>query len=432
MKKLILITIILFLFSAKIYSEEVFFQKLNLGDSIDYIKEISTIDSVYEKGFTPFFLSHVYLSENLFGIPFKISLDIADSITEGIFYYKNDCSNVKNSLENYYKISEHLKNLYGIPQVSTNYGTSSIQLDEYINLGKEHFLQNVLDEYNLPNITGISFESDFSDNFTKVNLNFMYFNELSESVEYNSNIFLTISGTPIWVEAQKANIRKKPSTNSEIIVSLDKGFELLLIGKQNDWYKVLYEDDKYALKTCWVYNTLVSREKVSTFEHDFRNATWGISKSEIKKIETAKLLDETDEVLMYRGKVGTYDAVIVYKFTNNKLRTGAYFVKEEHTNENLFIEDYNDINKILKTKYGMPTTDDIIWIDTLYKDKYSDWGFAVSLGDLKYSTTWKIGNMSIVHTLDGDNYKINHDIVYFDMSNQKSNEEHDKQISDGF
>lgn len=168
------------------------------------------------------------------------------------------------------------------------------------------------------------------------------------------------------------------------------------------------------------------------FEHDFRNANWGMSKFEIKEIENSTLKEDSDYGLIYSGSVGIHEASIFYRFTNGKLSTGAYFFDAKHTNKNKCIDDYDSINRILKNKYGTPISEETTWLNDLYKDDYSEWGFAVSLGHLKYVTVWELGETDIIHSLDGDNYSINHSIVYFDANNQELNEEHEKQQSDGF
>jgi len=94
---------------------------------------------------------------------------------------------------------------------------------------------------------------------------------------------------------------------------------------------------------------------------------------------------------------------------------------ENHTNENLYINDYKELKEILIKKYGEPDKKklltlygrgEIYWRDDLFKDDRSEWGFAISLGDLSYSSIWETPTTRIALILDGDNYEINLRIIY--------------------
>ena len=76
------------------------------------------------------------------------------------------------------------------------------------------------------------------------------------------------------------------------------------------------------------------------------------------------------------------------------------------------IKDYKNIKKLLIKKYGAPKEEGKYWSDDLYKDDKSDYGFAVSVGDLAYAARWQTEKTGIVTTLDGGNYEIDHIIVY--------------------
>lgn len=157
----------------------------------------------------------------------------------------------------------------------------------------------------------------------------------------------------------------------------------------------------------------------------FRDASFGISTKEVKSIEKAKfvqtLKNGDEETLIYSGIVGGLNCDIYYFFINNKFLMGAYYFTEEHTNKNLYIDDYKSVLNILKDKYGKPNIDDYEWLNDLYKDDVSEWGFAVSLGHLKYNANWKFSNGSIFTVLKGDNYKISHIVRYatYDYEIQK-------------
>lgn len=147
----------------------------------------------------------------------------------------------------------------------------------------------------------------------------------------------------------------------------------------------------------------------------FRQALWGMSKEEVNKIETSEFLKEDKgggdfaglEMLIYKTEIGTLDAFIVYYFAKNLLTRARYLIMEDHTNKNLYLEDFKSIKSQLTSKYGNPERDDSIWSDDLYKDNPSDYGMAISVGHLMYVAEWYPPETEIQLLLKGDNYEIN-------------------------
>jgi hypothetical protein len=56
--------------------------------------------------------------------------------------------------------------------------------------------------------------------------------------------------------------------------------------------------------------------------------------------------------------------------------------------------------------HGMPLGSNVTWRNDLYKEDYSNWGLAVSLGHLEYSSLWKNQEMEVFLTLSGENNKL--------------------------
>ncbi|GAH71775.1 unnamed protein product, partial [marine sediment metagenome] len=87
-------------------------------------------------------------------------------------------------------------------------------------------------------------------------------------------------------------------------------------------------------------------------------------------------------------------------------------LRGKHSNDNLYIDDYEKLKETLTKKYGKPKFDKVTWDDDLYKDDRSHWGFAVSLGHLDYFSSWETSTTYISLRLNGDNYKISLVIAY--------------------
>jgi hypothetical protein len=89
-------------------------------------------------------------------------------------------------------------------------------------------------------------------------------------------------------------------------------------------------------------------------EYDFRKTRWGMTKQEVIKSEKSKAASDEPDSLIYATKILGLDAVLLYEFINDKLMGSGYIITEKYSNENKYIEEYNDIVAALKKKYGKP------------------------------------------------------------------------------
>jgi hypothetical protein len=159
----------------------------------------------------------------------------------------------------------------------------------------------------------------------------------------------------------------------------------------------------------WEY---AKEETTKSSSLNFRKTKWGMSKKEVKKTETGKIVRDDEKVLVYNGIVSNIDALIVYIFASDKLVRAKYMFTPKHTNKNDYLIDYDNVKETLTKKYGSPQPDDSYWRNELYKDDYSEWGFAVSLGHLTYSSEWETENTKILLMLSGENYDIDLNAEY--------------------
>lgn len=150
----------------------------------------------------------------------------------------------------------------------------------------------------------------------------------------------------------------------------------------------------------------------------FRNSSWGMSQEQVKKIEKNEFYQKLKnpatglEQLIYKGPVGGLECLIAYYFAENQLVQGRYVFMEGHSNRNLYIDDFTEIKSSLKEKYGNPTEDDVVWRNDLYKDDFSDWGLAISIGHAVFEATWALPETEILLQCKGDNYDITHILNY--------------------
>ncbi len=162
---------------------------------------------------------------------------------------------------------------------------------------------------------------------------------------------------------------------------------------------------------------------------NFRNTVWGMTIDEVKQIESLSLLPlnfEDTDYLNYSGDtIVGLPADVFYLFDDNgKLWRGGYDFTYtlDHTNENLYIDDYNKIVKGLTEVYGAPIFDAPYWSDDLFEDDPDDWGRAISYGHVSFNAQWLTPETEIWVYLSGDNYSISLLIYYDSLTYERVNE----------
>lgn len=163
-------------------------------------------------------------------------------------------------------------------------------------------------------------------------------------------------------------------------------------------------------------SSLIAQTTDNKLTH-FRDVEFDKTVAEVKAIEKNKLLTELEGdnnglILIYNGTVVGYNFYIKYFFINDRLLAGELKYSEKHTSKNIYIERYNSLATKLSRKYGEPSKKKVTWRDDLYRDDPDEYGFAVSLGHLRYHSRWDYDNGTIALILNGDNYEVDLSILY--------------------
>lgn len=167
-----------------------------------------------------------------------------------------------------------------------------------------------------------------------------------------------------------------------------------------------------------VSNNVIQEENKEEFEDgekDFRVANWGDSKQAVMKREGEPDVDNNPDYYGFQDEIASYPCTVLYRFTDNKLSSGFYSFNMVHSNDNIFIDDYQELVSLLTSKYGEPIEggkENAIWLNDLYQDDYSDWGTAISAGHLVFVSKWETMNSDISCMLSGDNFEIKLAIFY--------------------
>ncbi|WP_027186729.1 hypothetical protein [Desulfovibrio cuneatus] len=157
---------------------------------------------------------------------------------------------------------------------------------------------------------------------------------------------------------------------------------------------------------------------------DFRNVRWGMSVAEVREREPRKPNAEHKEAigsssyirasLMYEVKVGTHKMNLLYSFMDNKLFMAAYFLDEDFTNKNNYVEAYEQLVSALKEKYGTPQQEETSWSNDLLKNTPGNLGLAYSRGDVLSFAEWHHKGTNIAAMINGNNHEIDVFIKYHD------------------
>lgn len=161
--------------------------------------------------------------------------------------------------------------------------------------------------------------------------------------------------------------------------------------------------------------------------YDFRKARWGMSPAEIESVEgepEATLPEGRRLLLSYQKRVGSLDVLCTHIFSDGRLEAGAYTFMEKHSNENLHIKDFNQIENILQKKYGYKEIE-TNWKNNKFRNNPNQHGFAVAMGHLEYKTFRINGHTVIAHNLSGDNYQVSHQLLYKDVASFNKPKEED-------
>lgn len=152
---------------------------------------------------------------------------------------------------------------------------------------------------------------------------------------------------------------------------------------------------------------------------DFKQFYWGDSKETIIAVEGDPALEGqmtavNAEYIAYETTAVGLDVLLAYYFCDEGLYEVRYILTEKHSNNSLYIDDYNTFKAALTKKYGTPILDKENWENDSKKSYYADRkGTALCYGYLTYSTFYWTDRSLITMNMSADNYDISM-IVYYE------------------
>lgn len=144
-----------------------------------------------------------------------------------------------------------------------------------------------------------------------------------------------------------------------------------------------------------------------TFER--RSTEWGMNAQEVKLNEPVQpvwelhspVLEAYEQRVGYRRQIEGIDASLTYTFYEDQLAQANYLFEPKHDDAVDYVKDFHTLQNWITQSYGMPTSVQEIWLDTLYQYDQSLWGQALLRGHLKMVAEWRNDTTNITLLLDG-------------------------------
>lgn len=247
---------------------------------------------------------------------------------------------------------------------------------------------------------------------------------------YKKGDCYAVSSNGVWRVKEGDSWHVLDMTGSDVISPITCA-DLITCGDdryvvQKNGYETLMDENGNALTDKWddIYTTssnLIPVYRASN-DPDFRSVRWGMTEDEVKALEgnnpqySGKMSGSNAWYIGYDTTLMGNDVILAYYFGTNGLYEARYIWKETHSNENLYISDYNDVKTQLTKKYGSPWYDKEVWDTTSHKSYYSEKkGDALSYGYLTYKTWYSTARTEISMYMGADNYEVSF-IIYYESN----------------
>lgn len=161
---------------------------------------------------------------------------------------------------------------------------------------------------------------------------------------------------------------------------------------------------------------VVSETSVAASEtgvYDFKKVNWGQTREDVIAQEGEPEYEnelsgyDNSFYIAYTRTLCNLDALLAYYFCDGVLYQTRYILQEDHSNETLFIEDYEVIKNSLAKKFGEPFLDYEDWDNDAHEEYYQDSkGDALCYGYLSYVTFFENDRTEVVLEMSADNYDV--------------------------
>ena len=207
-----------------------------------------------------------------------------------------------------------------------------------------------------------------------------------------------------------------------MMLSADKAKPAQENANQVELSQATLAQEKPAQEESIIKKTVIPAQPKAFTLHDHR---WGMTVPEVKANEKASVswelhaptLNLGEDRLGYYKTVEGLETFVSYTFTDNQLTNTKYIFEPGHQEEVQYLENYETVKNWITRTYGSPKSEEVIWLDDLYKYAEELWGKAVVRGHLTMVAEWEVEGTSIVLLLNGGDENIG---LVADFSSQDS------------
>jgi hypothetical protein len=114
--------------------------------------------------------------------------------------------------------------------------------------------------------------------------------------------------------------------------------------------------------------------------------------------------------IVYKDKLGEIGGLLTFRFVEDKLTEVRYRFGAKQQTAAGSLADFNSIEQLLLQQHGAPRTREEEWLDP--SERNADLSSAIADGKLSQMTHWRIGRTAIIHSIYGEQGKINHMLVF--------------------
>jgi len=248
--------------------------------------------------------------------------------------------------------------------------------------------------------------------------------------------FSAYSGKKLIVVANQAPVYLEPDQKSTVIATLNKG-SILTLSSERKFRRmfnyVYFTSQKTGCtKSGYIHDSYVDRlfnvTKVITIQGQEKNtkstlkselyldrSLWNMDIAQLRRIMGEPIHEGQSQgynIIGYKQTIMDRECLIGFYFEGGRLAGAKYSFIEHRDNKNQNIVDYKKIKELMIQKYGRPEEDNISWKDASHKDRIEEWGSAIAMGHLKYSSKWKTRQAEVLLQLAGADEEISLELTY--------------------
>lgn len=149
---------------------------------------------------------------------------------------------------------------------------------------------------------------------------------------------------------------------------------------------------------------------------DFRAATWGQSRQEVRRSEAATPSLDDGPLLAFSATVSGQPCQVIYLFTQNRLCMGFYQWSDIHEDLAAYFTDADAHRDLLVSAWQDPQIEKWDWEDPMFADDADLRAEALGLGLVRYELGWMTDRSVVALRMSGGNLEGDIVVMYADRT----------------